>query len=531
MVKSRAFLRNPLSVWFWIAAALLTVAIWSAILLTLAASERRALADAADVRRNLARSLAEHQESSVRAIDLSLVHLRDVWLRDRAAFAYAVERQETLLRNEGGIQVAVLDREGWVKFSRLPVTGPPVNFSDREYFQIQKVSGRDELHISKPVLGRVTGRWSLQLTRPIYDKDDAFDGLIVVAVPVPALELVYNEVNLGRDGVVSLVRSDGEVLARTGARDPRALTVDSPPVAPEGARVGEYETVGSDGVHRGFSFRKLKDYPLAVHVGQSTATVLAPLGATRNIIVGGALLATILLWGASAFAMLWRRQRAQTVQMEAELENVTRESERQFFEERERTMLELHDGCIQSLYAIGLQLEHSRQLIGHQATDAADAIAEAAARLNLTIQELRQFIAGEKPRRPSPAELVAEIRAMLPQGDPDALRATIEVDNAAAERLTAEQSAHVLRLLRESLSNVERHAGAQSVNVTLQLIGDRLCLEVKDDGVGIPAHGALGTGLGLHHIRVRAQRLGGKARIHSSPGEGTWITVDFPAAA
>jgi signal transduction histidine kinase len=120
---------------------------------------------------------------------------------------------------------------------------------------------------------------------------------------------------------------------------------------------------------------------------------------------------------------------------------------------------------------------------------------------------------------------------MLPQGDRDALRSTIEVDNAAAERLTAEQSAHVLRLLRETISNVERHAGAQSVNVTLQLIGDRLCLEVKDDGAGIPAHGALGTGLGLHHIRVRAQRLGGKAHIHSSPGEGTRIAVDFPAAS
>src|SRR5687767_15607674 len=96
---------------YWIASVLLALAVWTVILFLLQYTESVALSDAAEIRRSLARSLAQYQESSVRAIDHSLQNLRQIWLQDRSAFLRAVQRQEELLRDERVIQVAVLDRD------------------------------------------------------------------------------------------------------------------------------------------------------------------------------------------------------------------------------------------------------------------------------------------------------------------------------------------------------------------------------------------------------------------------------------
>ena len=69
--------------WYWVLCALVTLAAVSAMALLLHEAERRDEVAAAQTRRNLARSLGEHQESSLRAIDISLQSLRESWLRER----------------------------------------------------------------------------------------------------------------------------------------------------------------------------------------------------------------------------------------------------------------------------------------------------------------------------------------------------------------------------------------------------------------------------------------------------------------
>ena len=81
------------------------------------------------------------------------------------------------------------------------------------------------------------------------------------------------------------------------------------------------------------------------------------------------------------------------------------------------------------------------------------------------------------------------------------------------------------RIVQEALTNVVRHARAQTCAVRLAL-GDALDVEIRDDGVGLPPAGQ--TGVGLASMRERTVELGGTWWIDSMPGRGTCIRVQLP---
>lgn len=486
--------------------------IWTAAVLLLQAAEDNATRSAAAANRNLARSLAEYERSSVQAIDLSLRYLREEWLQDRSGFAAAVARLDEHLRRERVIQVAVVDREGWLAFSKL-AQPERLNFADRDYFQLQKAGNADALHISSPVFGRITRQWAIQYSRPLRDPQGGFDGLVVMAVPPPALELVYRDFDLGAGGTITLVRSDGAVLARSGdfARAVSVRLAGSPGLGPEEPPAGEYRGAGRiDGIERLLAWRKVEDYPLTLYVGQSLEAVLAPYRAERRFIIAGGALATVLLLAVAALLAARARDRAA------------------FLEARERLMLDLHDGCIQSIYAIGLGLENARRLVEREPGRAAQAIADAGASLNLVIQDLRAIIAGGVPEACSEEAFAAEMQRLLPQLGERAPAFSLDIEPAAVARLGPGQAEQVLRIAREAVSNIVRHANARTARIALSAQERALRLEVLDDGIGIGSRAAGGLGLGLNHIRARAQKLGGRALIESPPGGGTRIAVEWP---
>lgn len=480
--------RLPLPREVLIAFIVCTAALWGAIAWLLYDAHRDAIDTANATNANLARSIAEYEDSSMRAIDLSLRVLRDEWARARPAFGATVARHEAYLRKEKVIQVAVLDAAGSVLYSRLSLSGTP-NFADRDYFQWQKASGADELYISPPVLGRITGQWAIQLSRRISDAQGGFAGLIVMAVPPPALEGVYKDIRLGEQGVIGLARADGTILARTG----------------------DYGAPGKlDPVDRYMSYRELPSFPLTVFVGQAAATVLAPYYDQQLMLVAGGLLATGLLFTLAALVVARTRER------------------RRFVEERERLMGDLHDSCIQSIYAIGLGLENCRRVMERDPGQAADLLAGAGASLSLVIQDLRSFIAGEPQPARSEEEFVAELRRAVPNLGEGGPAFSFDIDRAAVRALTPEQALQVRRIAQEAVSNVVRHAKAKRARLSLALRGREVELDVEDDGTGINGPPAQHLGLGLHHIQVRARKLGGRASFGPAPRGGTRLLVQFP---
>jgi signal transduction histidine kinase len=495
--------RRPQDLEFILAFGFAVLALWAVIGWMLYAAHGQAIRNAAAERHNLARSLAEYEDSSVRAIDLSLRALRDEWMRSRESFGEAVARHEEYLRKEKVIQIAVTDADGYLLYSRLP-QAPTGSFADREYFQVQKASDHDQLYISEPVMGRVTKQWAIQITRALYDPATRrFAGILVVAVPPPALQLVYRDIDVGPHGAITLARGDGRILAGTGV---------APASLPAGSLAsGDLRTAGqADGIERFYSYRGLSSYPLTVFVGQGIDTVLAPYYAQRRLMLAGGGLGTLMLVALAALAISRARQR------------------RQFLDDRERLMFDLHDSCIQAIYAIGLGLENCRRLMEKDPARATALLADAGANLNLVIQDLRAFIAGQAQPPRSQEEFLAELHRSVPELADGGPQVSFDIEQDAVRALNGDQALHVLRIAREALSNVVRHANARTARMSLVLRERSIRLDVVDDGDGMRRPAREGLGLGLHHIEARARKLGGKASIGAAPPRGTHIAVEFP---
>jgi two-component system sensor histidine kinase UhpB len=100
------------------------------------------------------------------------------------------------------------------------------------------------------------------------------------------------------------------------------------------------------------------------------------------------------------------------------------------------------------------------------------------------------------------------------------------------ERLPPQTETAAFRIVQEALTNVVKHAHANSCRVYLQRLMNTLLVTVEDDGVGFdlaPSDRAEAPpGLGLIGIRERVSRLGGTLRLESAAGKGTRVTVELP---
>jgi signal transduction histidine kinase len=215
------------------------------------------------------------------------------------------------------------------------------------------------------------------------------------------------------------------------------------------------------------------------------------------------------------------------------MEEALRQRERDLrtaLEERERISQDLHDGILQSLYAVGLGLESCKPLIAQCKHEEAFATVEQAVnRLNQIMTEVRNFIAGLESEVLQGGNLEAALRSVITsvtQAHP--LRCRIRIDPEALPHITRECALHLLNILREALSNIVRHAKASRVSVSLRRLRRVIRLRIDDNGVGFDVRTAAGTGHGLGNMAARAKKVRTEFGLHSAPGEGTTIIVNVP---
>lgn len=210
---------------------------------------------------------------------------------------------------------------------------------------------------------------------------------------------------------------------------------------------------------------------------------------------------------------------AQTRQAEAALRRV--------LDERERMAQDLHDGSIQSLFAIGLGLERCGRLVETDPQEVTTKLEAAVAGLKLVIRDLRGYILGLEPAVAGGRSLEAALADLARNTDnPAGLRFTLQIDPAAAERVPSGEAADLLAVAREAISNSLRHASARTGGLSLQLHDGRVRLVVEDDGIGFQADG-IRPGHGLRNMEARARRLGGRLEVRSQPGGGTKVIFDL----
>ncbi len=246
---------------------------------------------------NLARAFEEHIIRLIQAHDQILIFARTSYSKDAQSFDLAQWAREQQFATDVTLQIATTDKRGILTGSNLGMPSTPTDLSDREHFRVHADSDRDQLFISRPVLGRVSGKWSIQLSRRLNAPDGSFDGVVILSIDPYYLASFYESIDINTEGVVILVGLDGIVRARVSGE---GRSVGQTMVASSLFRNLAESTSGSylgagrtDGVIRLSSYRRVKGYPLVVVVGLSRAQVLE-----------GVMLHRILYFGAAAFVSI-----------------------------------------------------------------------------------------------------------------------------------------------------------------------------------------------------------------------------------
>jgi two-component system, NarL family, sensor histidine kinase DevS len=199
-------------------------------------------------------------------------------------------------------------------------------------------------------------------------------------------------------------------------------------------------------------------------------------------------------------------------------------------EERERIGMDLHDGIIQSIYAVGLTLEHARLLLKEEPQRASDRIDQAIADLNRTIRDIRAYILDLRPRQLHDDNLMQGIQRLVNEfrantlvdvslhGPPDGLAELGDVHSVA-----------LFHICQEALANAAKHARAHHLEVNVWTTTGRALLEVRDDGRGFDVENArVALGHGLSNMHTRAHNVGGDVEITSEKGSGTTVLAWVP---
>jgi signal transduction histidine kinase len=200
------------------------------------------------------------------------------------------------------------------------------------------------------------------------------------------------------------------------------------------------------------------------------------------------------------------------------------------FQERERFGMDLHDGIIQSIYAIGLMLEDTQHRIDESPASAFQGITHAIHGLNEVIRDLRNYILDLRPERfqgrnlrDGLGELARDLRAN------SFLSVHLDLDGADVTSLAPEQTVEILHIVQESLSNIRKHARATTVDVGLSGTGDYLTVTITDDGIGLtPERIQSSAGNGLHNMQERALELKGKIEFSNPEKGGTQVVLKVP---
>jgi signal transduction histidine kinase len=199
-------------------------------------------------------------------------------------------------------------------------------------------------------------------------------------------------------------------------------------------------------------------------------------------------------------------------------------------QERERFGMDLHDGIIQSIYAIGLMLEDSEQRIEPEPQEAKSEITRALHGLNDVIRDIRNYILELRPERfqgrdlkHGLEELARELRANT------FLNLHLHTDATDASALAPERTVEILHIAQEALTNVRKHGRATRVEVSVQRAGQDLLMIIEDNGVGIkPNQAERASGQGMSNMRERARSLGGALRVEPREGGGTRVMLRVP---
>ncbi len=565
------WLSHPGSLIRWVVVgAVVAVAVaWAAVAGALALMRSDALESSAQHNANLARILQEQTERVLATTDQATLRLADAVRKGSFEVTDIVRlAAETGLAPKILTQLSLVGPDGRFMGSNLDPDGSRsghVDLSSREHVRVHLAPHLAQgapplstggLFIGKPVLGKVSGKWTIQLSRRIDASDGRVLGVIVASLDPLYFEDLYRGVSLGAQGGVTLIGSDLTIRARViGERSVGMGTTlkvgdaGSPLVQATGAY-----TIASrvDGVLRMFAYRRVADYPLYVLVSRSVDEALGEWRDTRAMAVMlTASLTLAMVAAAMLFALGVRRleERNAALRESEAAANAANQAKTEFLaavSHELRTPLTSIRGFSELM---------EQRLPDPKFRAQAGMIRKASEYLNdlLTeILDLAKVEAGAMELAHDGVDLRALLDGTATFFGVTAAEKGLRLDVHVAPEVPASWVGDELRLkqvLNNLLSNAFKFTTDGGVRIEADVQADRLRLHVVDTGPGIPPHlhetiferfrqgdaGVStqhgGTGLGLALSRALVQLMGGTLTVSSALGAGARFTVSLPLAA
>jgi len=198
-------------------------------------------------------------------------------------------------------------------------------------------------------------------------------------------------------------------------------------------------------------------------------------------------------------------------------------------EERERIAMDLHDGVIQSIYAVGLHLEDCVDRLQSAPDEVAGVLDKTMEDLHQIIKDIRSYIFDLRPKVSQVEDLPDAISQLVEDLRVNTLmNAEVEALDQVDGLVNEPQALAFFHIAQEALNNVSKHSRATTVSVKLTVSEEYVTLEVRDNGVGFDGETASGEKHGLRNMRDRARSVGATLVCESAPGRGALIRAELP---
>ncbi|WP_231512369.1 ATP-binding protein [Paucibacter sp. KBW04] len=520
---------------------------------------------------NLARAFEEQTLRVLEAANQATLRARDgiaaghgesselVRFANETGLAPKILAQLSWVDNNGHLVASNLDPKAW--------SAKGLDLSARDHIRVHlapqslpeqaRLSEPDALYIGRPVLGKVSNKWTIQLSRRVADAQGRLLGVVVASLDPSYFEDVFRRVDLGRTGGVTLIGQDllirsrviGGAVAKQGGSFPPHSVFAQQALGKQEARLIGIGTV--DGIDRLITSRHISPYPLylLISVGREEALARWHDATVATLVLS--LLLSLLIAGAAAglIASLRRQERSAAAlrrsEAQAQAANQAKSEFLTAMSHELRTPLTSIRGFAELM---------EQRLEDPKFRKQAGLIRKGAEHLSTLLTEILDLAKVEAGGMTLNQDLVNPAEIVQGCADFFALSAAnkgLELKIQVDEHLPASLSCDGLRLkqiLNNLLSNAIKFTVQGGVTLSAQVQAGRIDFHVDDTGPGIPAslqqrifekfrqandqvstqHG--GTGLGLALSRGLAELMQGELTVSSVPGQGSRFTLSLPIA-
>ena len=309
---------------------LIILILWLGVFLKYTDDVRADLSDADRTNRNYAMVFEENVLRTIAEVDNTLLYLRQNIEAQKGPIDYNAIVRSTNIFSDIIVQVAIIDAHGILQASSVgPNPTVKIDLHDRPHFQAHVHDDKDFLFISKPLIGRVSGKWSLQFSRRFLKPDGSFGGVAVASLDPEHFTNFYDKVDLGSSGSIALIGDDGVVRSAGGQSSDlkmgqriRNTELFARMHGAANAVFEEPDTV--TGQTRLFAVRKVSGQPLWVSVSLDKQEVLA--GSLADLRIDSTIAALLTLIILAALEWIFRTELAaqqKSAQLELTLESMS----------------------------------------------------------------------------------------------------------------------------------------------------------------------------------------------------------------